>query len=167
MDFTSAQDYVDALKELESFPLMGLGIEENRLVFHSLSSRVALPLNRWRGYGYGIVDYGLNKLDVDVHHVNYHDHFKQVRLFDEEGLAVRGTLREEPAQLDERQPVQEVCAPRQRRGVHGGGRRLDGCLRELVGDGLAGVLRYRSRGRSVYRDRRGQRRRAVLQGGEE
>lgn len=88
MNFTSAHDYVDALKGLEGFPLMGMEIKENHLVFRSLSSRVALPLNRWRGYGYGIVDYGLNKLDVEVHHVNYHDHFKQVRLFNEDSNVI-------------------------------------------------------------------------------
>lgn len=84
MDFEKPQDYVDALKELEGSPLMGMEIEDGRLVFHSLSSHVALPMDRRKGYGYGIVDYGLNKLDIEVDHVNYHDHFKQVMLFDED-----------------------------------------------------------------------------------
>lgn len=88
MDFEKPQDYVDALKRLEGFPLMGMGIEDGRLVFHSLSSHVALPMDRGRGYGYGIVDYGLNKLDVMVDRVNYHDHFKQVMLFDEDSDVV-------------------------------------------------------------------------------
>lgn len=59
MDFTRPQGYVDALKELEGFPLMGMEIKDGRLVFHSLSSRVALPMDRRKGYGYGVVDYGL------------------------------------------------------------------------------------------------------------
>lgn len=88
MDFTRPQAYVDALKELEGFPLMGMEIEDGRLVFHSLSSHVALPIDRRKGYGYGIVDYGLNKLDVMVDHVNYHDHFKQVMLFDEDSNVI-------------------------------------------------------------------------------
>ena len=85
MDFARPQDYVDALEELKGFPLMGMGIEDGRLVFHSPSGRVALPMNRRKGYGYGIVDYGLNELDVEVYRVDYHDHFKQVMLFDEDG----------------------------------------------------------------------------------
>lgn len=83
MDFEKPQDYVDALKRLEGFPLMGMEIKDGRLVFHSLSSHVALPMGRRKGYGYGIVDYGLNTLDVLVDHVNYNDHFRQVLLFDE------------------------------------------------------------------------------------
>lgn len=74
MGFTRPQDYVDALKELEGFPLTGMEIKDGRLVFHSLSSHVALPMERRKGYGYGVVDYGLNKLDVEVDHVNHHDH---------------------------------------------------------------------------------------------
>lgn len=88
MDFEKPQDYVDALKRLEGLPLMGVEIEDGRLVFHSPSSRVALPMGRRKGYGYGIVDYGLNKLDVTVDHVNYHDHFKQVMLFDEDSNVI-------------------------------------------------------------------------------
>lgn len=88
MDFEKPQDYVDALKRLEGFPLMGMEIKDGRLVFHSLSSHVALPMDRWKGYGYGIVDYGLNKLDVEVDHVNYHGPFKQVMLFDEDSNVI-------------------------------------------------------------------------------
>jgi hypothetical protein len=88
MDFDKPQDYVDALKRLEGFPLMGLEIKDGWLVFNSLSRHVALPMDRRRGYGYGIVDYGLNKLDVEVDHVNYHDHFKQVMLFDEDSNVI-------------------------------------------------------------------------------
>lgn len=88
MDFEEPQDYVDALKRLEGFPLMGVEIKDGWLVFHSLSSRVALPMDRRKGYGYGIVDYGLNKLDVEVDHVNYHDHFKQLMLFDEDSNVI-------------------------------------------------------------------------------
>jgi len=88
MDFTRPHDYVDALKKLEGFPLMGMEIKDGRLVFHSLSSHVALPLDRRKGYGYGVVDYGLNKFDVEVDHVNYHDNFKQVMLFDEDSNVI-------------------------------------------------------------------------------
>lgn len=82
MDFEKTQDYVDALKRLEGFPLMGVEVGDGRLFFNSLSSRVALPLRRVRGWGNRVVRYGLNRLDVDVHHVGYNDHFRQVRLFD-------------------------------------------------------------------------------------
>lgn len=88
MDFTSIHDYVDALKRLEGFPLMGMEVRDGRLVFHSLSSHVALPMDRRKGYGYGIIEYGLNKLDVEVYHVNYNDHFKQVMLFDEDSNVI-------------------------------------------------------------------------------
>lgn len=83
MDFEKPQDYVEALKRLEGFPLMGMEIKDGRLVFNSLSSHVALPLPRVRGWGYRVVRYGLNTLDVIVDHVNYNDHFRQVLLFDE------------------------------------------------------------------------------------
>lgn len=88
MDFENPQDYVDALKQLEGLPLMGMEIEDGWLVFHSLSRHVAFPMDRWRGYGYGIVEYGLNKLDVLVDHVNYNDHFRQVMLFDEDSNVI-------------------------------------------------------------------------------
>lgn len=85
MDFEKPQDYADALKRLEGFPLMGMEVRDGQLVFHSLSRRVALPLRRVRGWGNKIVRYGLNRLDVDVHHVGYNDHFRQVLLFDADG----------------------------------------------------------------------------------
>lgn len=86
MGFTRPQDYVDALKKLEGFPLMGLEIKDGRLVFHSLSSHVAIPLrNKAKDWGYKVVRYGLNKLDVLVSYVKYNDQIKQVRLFDENG----------------------------------------------------------------------------------
>lgn len=88
MGFEKPQDYVGALKRLEGLPLMGVGVKDGRLVFHSLSSHVALPMDRRKGYGYGVVDYGLNKLGVEVDHVNYHDHFKQVMLFDEDSTVI-------------------------------------------------------------------------------
>lgn len=88
MDFQLKQDYVDALKQLELLRLVGVAIEDGHLVFYSLYSHVALPMDRRKGYGYGIVDYGLNKLDVIVDHVNYHDHFKQVMLFDEDSTVI-------------------------------------------------------------------------------
>lgn len=84
MAFEKSQD----LKRLEGFPLMGMEIKDGWLVFHSLSRHVALPMDRWRGYGYGIVDYGLNKLDVLVDHVNYNDSFRQVLLFDEDSNVI-------------------------------------------------------------------------------
>lgn len=83
MDFEKPQDYVEALKRLEGFPLMGLEVRDGRLFFNSLSSHVALPLRRVKGWGYRVVRYGLNTLDVLVDHVNYNDHFRQVLLFDE------------------------------------------------------------------------------------
>ena len=83
MDFEKPQDYVDALKRLEGFPLMGMEVRDGHLFFNSLSSHVALPLRRVRGWGYRVVRYGLDKLDVLVDHVNYNDHFRQVFLFDE------------------------------------------------------------------------------------
>lgn len=85
MEFEKDQDYVDALKRLESFPLMGMEIKDGHLVLNSLSSRVALPLCRRKGWGCGVTDYGLKRLDVDVHHVEYNDVFKQVMLFDADG----------------------------------------------------------------------------------
>lgn len=83
MDFEEPQDYVDALKRLEGFPLMGLEVRDGHLFFTSLSSYVALPLRRAKGWGYRVVSYGLNMLDVLIDHVNYNDHFRQVLLFDE------------------------------------------------------------------------------------
>lgn len=85
MDFEKPQDYVEALKRLEGFPLMGMEIKDGWLVFHSLSSHVALPLRRVRWWGSKVVRYGLNKLDVLVDCVKYNDHFRQVRLFDADG----------------------------------------------------------------------------------
>ena len=85
MDFEMPQDYVDALKRLEGFPLTGMEVRDGHLFFNSLSSRVALPLGRVRGWGNRVVRYGLNRLDVEVHHVEYNDHFRQVRLFDADG----------------------------------------------------------------------------------
>nr|DAO03683.1 MAG TPA: hypothetical protein [Caudoviricetes sp.] len=83
MKFEKPRDYVDALKRLEGFPLMGLEVRDGHLFFNSLSSHVALPLRRVNGWGYRVVRYGLNTLDVLIDHVNYNDHFRQVLLFDE------------------------------------------------------------------------------------
>jgi hypothetical protein len=83
MDFERPQDYVDALKRLEGFPLMGLEVRDGHLFFNSLSSHVALPLLRVNGWGYSVVRYGLNMLDVIIDHVDYNDHFRQVLLFDD------------------------------------------------------------------------------------
>lgn len=86
MDFEKPQDYVDALKRLEGFPLMGMEVMDGRLLFTSLSSHVALPLrNKRRDWGYKVGRYGLNNLDVLVSYVRYDDQFRQVRLFDEYG----------------------------------------------------------------------------------
>ena len=85
MDFDKTQDYVDALKRLEGFPLMGMEVRDGHLFFNSLSSRVAFPLRRVRGWGSKVVRYGLNKLDVLVDYVEYNDQFRQVRLFDVDG----------------------------------------------------------------------------------
>lgn len=83
MSFEKPQDYVDALKRLEGFRLMGLEVRDGHLFFNSLSSHVALPLCSVNGWGYRVVRYGLNMLDVIIDHVNYNDHFRQVFLFDE------------------------------------------------------------------------------------
>lgn len=83
MGFEKPQDYVGALKRLEGFPLMGMEVMDGRLFFTSLSSHVALPLRRVNGWGYRVVRYGLNMLDVLIDHVQYNDHFRQVLLFDE------------------------------------------------------------------------------------
>lgn len=86
MDFEKPQDYVDALKRLEGFPLMGMEVRDGHLFFTSLSSHVALPLrNKKRDWGYRVGRYGLNNLDVLVSYVRYDDQFRQVRLFDEYG----------------------------------------------------------------------------------
>ena len=85
MDFEKPQDYVEALKRLEGFPLMGMEVRDSRLFFNSLSGHVALPLRRVRGWGCRVVRYGLNKLDALVDYVKYNDQFRQVRLFDENG----------------------------------------------------------------------------------
>lgn len=86
MSFEKPQDYVDALKRLEGFPLMGMEVKDGRLFFTSLSSHVALPLrNKRRDRGYRVGRYGLNNLDVLVSYVRYDDQFRQVRLFDEYG----------------------------------------------------------------------------------
>ena len=88
MDFEKPQDYVAALKRLAGFPLVGMEVRDGHLFFNSLSSHVALPMDRRKGYGYGIVDYGLNELDVTVDHVNYNYHFNQVMLFDEDSNVI-------------------------------------------------------------------------------
>lgn len=86
MDFEKPQDYVEALKRLEGFPLMGMEVRDGSLFFTSPSSHVALPLLRkGRDWGYRVGRYGLNNLDVLVSYVRYDDQFRQVRLFDEYG----------------------------------------------------------------------------------
>lgn len=86
MDFEKPQDYVDALKRLEGFPLMGMEVRDGSLFFTSLSSHVALPLrNKAKDWGCRVGRYGLNNLDVLVSYVMYDDKFRQVRLFDEYG----------------------------------------------------------------------------------
>ena len=86
MEFEKPQDYVEALKRLEGFPLMGMEVRDGRLFFTSLSSHVSLPLrNKAKDWGYKVVRYGLNNLDVLVSYVRYDDQFRQVLLFDEYG----------------------------------------------------------------------------------
>lgn len=85
MGFEKPRDYVVALKKLEGFPLMGIEVRDGRLVFASLSHQVSLPLHKAKDWGYKVVRYGLNKLDVLVDCVEYNDQFRQVRLFDEYG----------------------------------------------------------------------------------
>lgn len=85
MGFEKPQDYVVALKKLEGFPLMGIEVRDGRLVLTSLSHQVSLPLHKAKDWGYKVVRYGLNKLDVLVDCVEYNDQFRQVRLFDENG----------------------------------------------------------------------------------
>lgn len=86
MEFEKPQDYVDALKELEGYPLMGMEVRDGSLFFTSLSSYVALPLrNKAKDWGCRVGRYGLNNLDVLVSYVRYDDQFRQVRLFDEYG----------------------------------------------------------------------------------
>lgn len=85
MEFKRPQDYVEALKRLEGFPLMGMEVRDGRLFLTSLSSHVSLPLRKGRDWGYRMIRYGLNKLDVLVDYVEYNDQFRQVRLFDENG----------------------------------------------------------------------------------
>lgn len=85
MEFEKPQDYVDALKKLEGFPLMGMEVRDGRLFFTSLSSHVELPLHKGGEWGYRVERYGLNNLDVLVSYVRYDDQFRQVRLFDECG----------------------------------------------------------------------------------
>ena len=86
MGFKELQDYVDVLKELEGFPLMGMEVKDGSLLFNSPYGHVALPLrNKAKDWGCRVVRYGLNKLDVLVSYVKYDDRFKRVRLFDEDG----------------------------------------------------------------------------------
>ena len=85
MDFKKPQSYVEALKQLEGFPLMGMAVQDGHLVFSSLSRRVALPLSKGKGPGCNVCRYGLNKLDVLVNHVGYKDHLGCIRLFDDNG----------------------------------------------------------------------------------
>lgn len=85
MGFEKPRDYAVALKKLEGFPLMGMEVRDGRLVFASLSHQVSLPLHKAKDWGYKVVRYSLNKLDVLVDCVEYNDQFSQVRLFDENG----------------------------------------------------------------------------------
>lgn len=85
MSFEKPQDYVDALKRLEGFPLMGIEVRDGRLVFTGLSSHVALPLRKGKDWGYRMIHYGLNKLDALVDYVKYNGQSRQVQLFDENG----------------------------------------------------------------------------------
>lgn len=85
MEFEKPRDYVETLKKLEGFPLMGAEVRDGRLFFNSLSRHVSLPLRKTKDWGYKVVCYRLNKLDVLVSDVEYNDQFSQVRLLDENG----------------------------------------------------------------------------------
>lgn len=85
MEFEEPRDYVGALQKLEGFPLMGVEVRDGRLFFTSLSRHVSLPLHKAKDWGYKVVRYSLNKLDVLVDCVEYNDQFRQVRLFDANG----------------------------------------------------------------------------------
>lgn len=86
MGFKKPQDYVDALKELEGYPLTGMEVREGSLLFNSPYGHVAIPLhNKAKEWGYRVARYGLNKLDVLVSYVKYNDQFRQVRLFNGNG----------------------------------------------------------------------------------
>jgi len=88
MDFKKPQDYVEALKRLEGLPLTGMEVQSGYLVFTSMSRRVALPLRNAKSGGCEVLSYGMNKLDVLVHTVEYKDHLGCIRLFDEDGEAI-------------------------------------------------------------------------------
>lgn len=85
MDFERPQDYVEALKKLDGSPLMGMEVRDGHLFFTSLSRHVSLPLRKAKGWGYNVVRYSLNRLDVLVDCVEYNDQFRQVQLFDANG----------------------------------------------------------------------------------
>ena len=69
MDFGEPQDYVDALKRLEGFPLMGMEVRDGHLFFTSLSSHVALPLRRAEADGLTGVFVNWLAMDSPVDHV--------------------------------------------------------------------------------------------------
>ena len=78
------QDYVDALRELEGSSLTGMEVRDGSLLFTSPYGYVAFPLRyKTKDWGYRVVRYGLNKLDVLVSYVKYNDQTEQVQLFDE------------------------------------------------------------------------------------
>lgn len=85
MNFEKPQEYVEALRKLEGFPLMGMEVRDGRLFFTSMSRHVSLPLHKSKDWGYNVIRYSLNKLDVLVSDVEYNDQFRQVRLLDENG----------------------------------------------------------------------------------
>lgn len=85
MNFEKPQGYVETLKKLEGFPLMGMEVRDGCLFFTSLSRHVSLPLRKAKDWGYKVARYSLNKLDVLVDCVEYNDQFRQVRLLDENG----------------------------------------------------------------------------------
>lgn len=85
MAFKKPRDYVDVLRKLEGFPLMGVEVRDGRLFFTSLSRHISLPLCTGKDWGCKVVRYNLNKLDVIVSYVRYDDQFRRVRLFDEKG----------------------------------------------------------------------------------
>lgn len=143
MDFEKPRDYVVALKKLEGFPLMGMEVRDGRLVLTSLSHQVSLPLHKAKDWGYKVVRYGLNKLDVLVDCVEYNDQFRQVRLFDENGdviahVTLKNVTRTEwlLSKLHGRSLSSSVTLNTRKKYV----RLADGVVFTEDADGLAGVF---------------------------
>lgn len=177
MEFEKPRDYVETLKKLEGFPLMGVEVRDGRLFFTSLSRHVSLPLRKAKDWGYKVVCYGLNKLDVLVDCVEYNDQFRQVRLFDENGDVIAHVT------LKNVTRAEWLLSKLHGRGLHNSltvnpykkyvrladgvvfTDEADGCLRPLVISRFAGESSRRSGQCSFRHDRRRWSSRALLQRG--